>query len=344
MNELKLAYSPYLLLLNKPFTTSKSTINERKGFIISIKNQNGLEGIGDACPLPEFGSESFDEAESVLKNLKLKLEIDLNNIAGSLNIILAQFEKTPAVRHGIEQAVLNLICKEKRTTINELLNIKLKNEIEVNAVIGFNPVEETVRLSKEFISQGYKTLKIKCGRDDFKEEFACLEGIRTEAGSEIKLRIDVNGKWNLNQAIHNLNAMESIQLEYAEQPVSNLNDMKELKKNCRIPIAADESVRSKDDAKKIINEKAADVLILKPMMIGGLLPTLEIIDLAHKNKVDCVVTTSFESAIGRTNAVIAASYTQNNMAHGLGANNLFTKDLIGAPFPVHAGKIKLNQR
>jgi len=344
VNELQLTYSPYLLLLNKPFTTSKSTIKERKGFIISIENQNGLEGIGDACPFPDFGSESFDEAESVLKYLKLKLEIDLNNIASSLNIILAQFEKAPAVRHGIEQAILNLICKEKRTTINELLNIKLKNEIEVNAVIGFNPVEETVRLSKEFISEGFKTLKIKCGRDDFKEEFDCLVAIRTEAGSKIKLRIDVNGKWNINQSIHNLKVMESLKIEYAEQPVSNLNDMKELKKNCRIPIAADESVRSKDDTKKIINEKAANVLILKPMMIGGLLPTLEIIDLAQKNKVDCVVTTSFESAIGRTNAVIAASCTQNNMAHGLGANNLFTKDLIGDPFPVHAGKIKLNQR
>ena len=342
MNELQLTYSPYLLLLNKPFTTSKNTIKERKGFIISIKNQNGLEGIGDACPFPDFGSESFDEAESVLKNLKLKLEIDLNNIAGSLNIILAQFEKTPAVRHGIEQAVLNLICKEKRTAINELLNIKLKNEIEVNAVIGFNPVEETVRLSKEFISQGYKTLKIKCGRDDYNEELECLKGIRKEFGVEIKIRIDVNGNWNLNQAIHNLNAMESIQLEYAEQPVSNLTDMKELKKNCRIPIAADESVRTKDDAQKIINEKAADILILKPMMIGGLLPAIEIIDFAEKNKINCVVTSSFESAIGRTNAVIAASYTHNNLAHGLGVNNLFTKDLIEDPFPVHAGKIKLN--
>jgi o-succinylbenzoate synthase len=301
-----------------------------------------LEGIGDTCPFPDFGSESFDEAESVLKNLRLKLEIDLNNIAGSLNIILAQFEKTPAVRHGIEQAVLNLICKEKRTTINELLNIKLKNEIDVNGTIGFNPVEETIRLAKELTSQGFKTLKIKCGRDDFKEEYDCLVAIRTEAGSEIKLRIDVNGKWNINQAIHNLKAVESLELEYAEQPVSNLNDMKELKNNCRIPIAADESVRSKDDAKKIINKNAADILILKPMMIGGLLPTLEIIDLAQKNKVDCVVTTSFESAIGRTNAVIAASCTQNNMAHGLSVNNLFTKDLIGDQFPVHAGKIKLN--
>jgi len=342
VNELQLTYSPYILRLKKPFTTSKSTIIERKGFIIRIKNQYGLEGIGDSCPFPDFGSESFEEAESTIKKLKLNLKIDFNNFQESLNSDLADFEKTPALRHGIEQAVLNLICKEKLTTINSLLKIKLKNEIEVNAAIGFNSVAESTMIAREFINQEFKTLKIKCGRDDFNEELECLKGIRNETGDEIKLRIDVNGKWNINQAIHNLKAMESLELEYAEQPVSNLTEMKELKKNCQILIAADESVRTKDDAKKIINEKAADVLILKPMMIGGLLPTLEIIDLAQKNKVECVVTSSFESAIGRTNAVIAASYTHNNMAHGLAVNNFFTNDLIEDPFPVHAGKIKLN--
>lgn len=276
-----------------------------------------------------------------MKELNLNINIDFNNFRESLKSTLIHFSKTPALRHGIEQAILNLICKEKQTTLDKLLGIKLKNEIKVNAAIGLNSVEDTIKIADEFIRQGYKTLKVKCGRDDFNQEIECLRLLRENFGNEIKVRIDVNGGWNLNQAFHNLREIESVQLEYAEQPVSSFNDMAALKSKSRIKIAADESVRSTADAEKIINANAADVLILKPMMIGGLLPTIEIIELAQKNKIDCVITSSFESAIGRTSAVIAAAYTKCKMAHGLAINNFFEKDITEDLFPVISGKIKL---
>jgi o-succinylbenzoate synthase len=342
VNELQLTYSPYSLKLKQPFTTSNSVISERNGFIIRIKNQNGLEGIGDACPFPEFGSESLQQAEEVLANLNMRIKINLKNVNESIKTNLKNLERTPALRHGIEQAVLNLLCKEKKISLNSLLNIKLKNEIDVNAAIGFDSVENTIGKASEFISRGYNTLKIKCGRDDFDQEMECLRSLREKFRQKINLRIDVNGNWNLNQAIHKLKEMESLQLEYAEQPVEKMQVMIELKKNCKIPVAADESVRSKSEAENIIKHNAADILILKPMMIGGLLPTIEIIDLAQQNNIDCVVTSSFESAVGRSNAAIAAAYSKTKFAHGLSVNTFFEKDLIEDPFPVQYGKIKLN--
>jgi L-alanine-DL-glutamate epimerase-like enolase superfamily enzyme len=59
MNRIELTYNPYELKLLKPFETSKGKVTHRKGFIVKLKNENGITGIGDICPFPEMGSESY---------------------------------------------------------------------------------------------------------------------------------------------------------------------------------------------------------------------------------------------------------------------------------------------
>lgn len=341
MKELQLKYSPYLLKLKKPFSTAKGKIEERKGFLISLKNAEGVEGLGDASPFPEFGTETYEECETALKNLSFKIKVDFTNIEESVNELLNDLNGTPALRYGTEQALINLICKEKNSTIDELLNLTLKKQIPVNGVIGFTDEKHSVLLASSLINDGFSAIKIKTGRDDFREDFEILKSLRNEIDDKIKLRIDANGKWNVKQAVNNLNELEHLNIEYAEQPVKTLNEFIELKEKVKIPLAADESVRNIKEAEEFILNKAADYLILKPMVIGGLIPTIQIIKKAEANYIKPVITSSFESAIGRTNAVIAAATVKTNIAHGLAVQHYFDKDLIENPFPVKRGMIHL---
>lgn len=84
MNNLELTYSPYTLKLKSSFETAHGRFDKRKGFIISLKNEDGLEGLGDAAPFPEIGSETYKDAEQALKNMKLDLKIDLTDTRESL--------------------------------------------------------------------------------------------------------------------------------------------------------------------------------------------------------------------------------------------------------------------
>ena len=77
------------------------------------------------------------------------------------------------------------------------------------------------------------------------------------------------------------------------------------------------------------------------MMLGGLIPTLEIIELAERNNVIPVVTSSFESAVGRANAVIAASIVNSDIAHGLSVSRYFEADIGEDKYPVANGNIKV---
>lgn len=341
MNELELTYSPYRLILNTAFETSRGKVSERKGFIISLKSENGKTGIGDAAPFPEFGSESYEETEETLNKVELKINIDLSDLRKSLKYTLRNYEAFPALRHGMEQALLNLICSEKNSSLSELLKLKIKNEIIVNAVIGFSSSEDTLKQVKDLTLKGFNTIKIKVGRPRFEEDLEILKAVRDAAGSDIKVRIDVNGKWGLDCAVKNLKQLEDLSIEYAEQPVNSIEDFVELKKQTSVPLAADESIRNYISAQAFILRKAVDVIVLKPMLIGGLVPALEIIELAEKNNIIPVITSSFESAIGRTNVVIAAACIHADVAHGLAVSQYYEKDITDDKFPIVSGKISI---
>jgi len=278
----------------------------------------------------------------VLSDFKLKVIIDETEIEKSINNCLANYNKLPALRHGLEQSIINIICNKNKTTIDKLLNLKLKKQVNVNAAIGFMNVEESVNAAKTVIAKGFTTLKIKAGRSNFEEDFSVIKLIRETFGENIKLRLDSNGNWNLDEAIINLKALEQFDIEYAEQPVINLSDYINLKKETNIPLAPDESIRSVKDAKEFIKSGVVSYVILKPMMIGGLLPTLEIIKLASAENITPVITSSFESAVGKINAVIAAASVKANVAHGLGVADHFINTITNDPFPIKSGKIILS--
>ena len=335
--------SPYKLKFKQPFSTSKGTISERKGFLIKIDSANGKSGYGDCCPLPAFGSESYEQAEAKLKDLELKIKIDLNDIEKSIIKTLEPLSGFPALRHGFEQALLNLISRDQNISLNEILNSSSKKTINVNAAIGFLTAEESVLRAKELISKGYKTIKLKVGREDFKEDLDYIKTIRKNIGNNFHLRIDANGKWNLSNAVSSLRRLEKFGIEYVEQPCSNIDDYLALSHKTNIPLAVDESIRSLKDAYDFISKKAVSVIILKPMMLGGIIPTLKIIDFAQEHKIKVVITTSLDSCIGRSFAVLAASFVDKKFAHGLGTAHLFENDLFADPYPVKNGQIHLQK-
>ena len=341
MTNLELTYSPYHLQLSKPFITSKGEIRERKGFVISLKNLSKAQGIGEAAPLPEFGSESFEDDEKALENINLNLKLDLNNIIPSIEKSLVDFDHLPALRSGLEQAILNLICVERKTTLSELFNKPVARNISVNGVIGMLTKEQAVGRAKELRSKGFRTLKIKAGRKNFQDDLEIVREIRKEAGKNMKLRLDINGEWLPEEAVLNLKQLEEFDIEYVEQPVKDINDFPAVSSGTSIPLAADESVRSYDDAVSIIRQKLASVLVLKPMMIGGLTHTFRIIDEAEKNGMKIVITSSFESSIGRSTCVFAAAVLKEQTAHGLAVHDYFKDTIVNNPFPVENGLIKI---
>lgn len=335
----EISVQPYSLKFKKSFHTSKSILTNRKGLLIAITNTDGLTGIGDCAPLPAFGSESFEEAEKQINSI---LEIFPKEFQiSSINSVLPLSISLPTVKSAFEQALMDLYSKEMKIPLLEQFPFIHKKEIEINTVIGFASPENTFELATQKIEAGYKTIKLKIGRDDFNNDLSCIKSVQKTLKEGCKLRLDVNGKWSPSEAEKNFSKLKYFNIEYIEQPVESVKDFPELQAATKIPLATDESLRSSEDAFEIINNNLAQVLILKPMLLGGFLNTLEIILLAEKNNKRTVISSSFESSVGKRNLVLLASLIKGDVAHGISVNEYFDDELVPDIYPVFSGRIIL---
>jgi o-succinylbenzoate synthase len=341
MNQLELIYEPYELKFSQPFKTSRGNVTHRRGFIIILKNARNIYGRGDICPFPEFGSETYEEAEKYLKNLRQELSLDLDDAERSFESHFSDLKESPSVRCGIEQALFTLITNEKNISLNHLFNRKSRGIIKVNGLIGIYEPLKCAGLAEQMVQEGFTTLKVKVGRDSFSDDLECIRKINSVIPENIKLRLDVNGKWNAGEASDNLKQLEKFNIEYVEQPVNNKNEFCELVKTTTIPLAADESVRNIEDAYEFIKSGAVKYLVLKPMMLGGIIPLMRIYDEAKKNNIGVVVSSSFESGIGRGYAVFAASLVEDDTAHGFATQHYFEYKFLPETFTVKNGVIRL---
>lgn len=330
-------YEPYSLKFKKPFLTSKGIIKSRKGFIIRIIDDTGKTFEGDCAPFEEFGTESLNDALKAVKNIKPEL-IEVEDLT-SLLFYLKEFADKPALSFALEQALFSFITYRKSSDFFLVINRRGKKTINVNYAIGFNSIESTLDIIKQKINEGFSTFKLKVGRDDIKEDINLIKKVNSLFGDSIKIRLDANGKWNYKEALKFIKSISKFNIEYLEQPVNLLEDFIKLKLKTETPLAVDESLNDYDSAVNFINNKAADVFIIKPITLGGIIPSVKILTLAEKNNIKCTITTLFESAIGKRSAVFLASLIKEEHAHGLGTSDYFSKDIVKDNFPVVNGKI-----
>ena len=299
-------YFPFTLLLKTPFQTSAQTIKQRDGFIISLSDELGNQSFGEASPLINCSSVSIDQVETILRKLGSQL-IDLSINENPADVIqsLINFKLVPSVRFALEQAILFLMIKRNQSFVNQFVGT-LKSEINVNAVFGFGEKKNILDEIEKKIQIGYNTIKIKIGRDDFEDDLNLIKEIRKRFGEAINIRLDANGKWMFEEAKKHLEQFSPFNIQYVEEPCSNLNNLIKLAEVSPIPIAADESVSSIDDVLKVVNSSKIEFIVLKPMVFGGLISLFRIINEAETKNKKVIISSSFESAVGKSGLVLLA--------------------------------------
>lgn len=214
----------------------------------------------------------------------------------------------------------------------------LRREIPVNGTIpATNDKDVIERLIASY--PGVNTFKVKVGAN-LSEDIARLARIRS-IGRKVNIRIDVNGSWSVPEALTNLYAMyeEVGPFQYVEQPVSTIEEMRELKSKIRIPLvlAADEVIRKAEDPLAINLDGAADVVMLKVQPLGGITRARAI---AEHHKLPVVVSSALESAVGiHYGLQLAAAIEDLNFDCGLATGSLMAENV--ANLPIVDGSIAL---
>jgi len=237
-------------------------------------------------------------------------------------------EFSPFLEYGYEECAPWLMCAiEAATKPRPKL---YRTSVKVNGTIpALTDPAEIERIVNSFL--GVETFKVKVG-DNLSQDIARLAKVRTLA-PKAKLRIDVNGNWDVATAITNLRSIyENIgPLQYAEQPCATIAELRELKEklHVNIPIAGDEVLRKASDPFKVDLEGAIDILALKVQPLGGIARAHK---LAAHHKLPVVISSALESAVGINYGLqLAASFADLNFDCGLGTGSLLSVNVADLP-------------
>jgi o-succinylbenzoate synthase len=332
-------YFPFSFNFKTPFQTSSRIISERNGFIISIIDELGNSAFGECSPLPGFSYENIDDTERILKGLRYQIiGFSVEENLAAISNLLSEFKLVPSIVFGLEQSIVGLCIKRRKNFIAESFG-KINSDIKVNAVIGFDRTDNILTKIEKKINNGYGTIKLKIGKNNFEDDFDLIKNVREKFGGSIKIRLDANGKWKSENVYDNLERLSSFNIQYIEEPYGDLDTLNNLSNTSPIPIAVDESVRSTDDAVKIINKGKIEFIVLKPMILGGVISSFMLIKEAEEKNKNVIISSSFESAVGRSVLVLLAAATNHSFAHGLDTSEYFERDICKNPYEIKNGKI-----
>jgi L-alanine-DL-glutamate epimerase-like enolase superfamily enzyme len=125
-------------------------------------------------------------------------------------------------------------------------------------------------------------------------------------------------------------------------PAADLEGMANLRRRTGLKVAVDEAIRTAADIGRVAAAQAADIVVLKPMFLGGWRPTKQAAELAASCGLSVIITTALEGAVGRAHAThFAAALKLNERSQGLGTGILIAVDLTLSPLMVSHGTIAL---
>ncbi|SHH61103.1 dipeptide epimerase [Clostridium grantii] len=287
--------------LKKPFKTALRTVRVMENIIVRITTDEDIIGYGAAAPTEVITGDTIGSIINGVDHIKSNLlGRNVEDLEENLHILNNCLIGNTSAKAAIDIGLYDLYAKLYKAPLYKILG-NYKKTLHTDITISLNEAEEMARDSIEAINEGYKVLKIKVGKDG-KKDLERMKAIRQAVGKDIKLRVDANQGWKPKEAIYAVNNMldAGVDIEIVEQPVfaKDFKGMKMVTDNVPIPVLADESVFSPEDAMELINMRAADMINIKLMKTGGIYNALKIVSIAESNGIECMIGSMMESKIG----------------------------------------------
>jgi len=202
----------------------------------------------------------------------------------------------------------------------------LRDSIPVNALVDGPFLVQEIRR--------YPAVKVKV-RDA--QGIALVAAVRDAVGPDVPIRVDANGTWDVDLAIEMVARLARYDIEFVEQPVARIDDLARVRCAVAVPIAADECIRSIDDARALRAADAADLIVLKQQPLGGVRAALAVYEAAG---VPAVVTSMMETSVGLAAGVaLAAALPELPYACGLATLGALAGDVTHTPLVAVDGAI-----
>ncbi len=328
--------------ITSPFRIAIGTMTAANDLLIRIRTDQGLVGLGEACPFPPItGETQATNAAAAVSMRDMIVGKDPLAIDALLREIGPIVHANPSAVAAFDMALFDILGKVAGLPLFRLLG-GTKNVFETDITTSLDTLEKMTAEAKGYADKGYKTLKVKVGLDP-DEDYSHIAAIRAAVGPKVTIRIDANQGWTVPQAIYALRKMAPLAIEFCEQPVlaSDTAGLRAVRSQSPIAIMADEALFGPSDAIKLIRAEACDTFNIKVMKAGGLLNSIRIAHIADAANIRCMVGCMLESKLALTAAAHVVASQANIVYADLDGNTEHVIDPITGGMTVKAGTLTL---
>ena len=282
---------PFTMRLAEPYSLAYETVYKTTNVFLRLETNGGIVGYGCAAPDEQVTGET---ADSVLLGVS---DVVAPEVKGSdplrqamlLERLRPQLKNQPSTLAAVDMALFDILGKVCNLPLWKLLG-GFRDRIKTSVTIGILPNRETVERALDWISRGFRCLKLKGGLDVHSDIERVIK-VREAVGKRIEIRFDANQGFSLEDSLTFLDQTRKAGLELIEQPTrKDQPDLLQLvTRKAEIPVMADESLMSLRDAFRIARKGLADMVNIKLMKVGGISEALQINAVARSAGLEAMV-------------------------------------------------------
>jgi muconate cycloisomerase len=328
-----------------PFVASFAHSTKEHAFsdsiIVKVCDESGAVGFGEGAPRPYVTGET---QESAMRHLAETLwpsvarrPMDLCAEAPGIvpefvpDATLEGAISDGASRCALELAILDLALRLRNASLGHLLTPRTAT-VTYSGVISAGSIAGTARLARQMKLIGMRHVKVKVGGADDVER---VQVVRDIMGPSVSIRVDANGAWAFDAAVSMIRRLSAFGISCVEQPIARgtASELAMLRRYVQVPLMADESMVTIEDARRLIVTSAVDYFNIRVSKCGGIARSLKIARLAQKAGVRVQVgsqvgETAILSAAGRH---LAASLRKVDFVEGSYGTMLLAEDVTSDP-------------
>jgi o-succinylbenzoate synthase len=303
--------------LSRPLATARGVIRLRIALRVSLLGDDGRIGHGEASPLPGFAAGDLAMARRDLASAAEGLPGRSPEEAARW---IATEVRDPTAAWALDAARCELAALRADLPLAKWLAADAACAVPTNALLTADDPQALEAEAAAALARGEHTLKLKVGAEEASRDVERARAVRRVAGPGVRLRLDANGAWDEAEARRRLARLAFVTPQWVEQPVppGDPEALARARHVSPVPVAADEGVRSLEDARRHLALGACDALVLKPAALGVLDVTRRIVAEADAAGVRVVVTSLLDGARSQLAALQLAASLRLSAACGLG--------------------------
>ncbi|WP_205698463.1 mandelate racemase/muconate lactonizing enzyme family protein [Conexibacter sp. SYSU D00693] len=321
------------LALRAPLRTAFGEVRSRDLLLLRVRDEEGLEGVGEAAPL-----EAYDGVPSAVCEAALERHAEvLRAWDGAWGPAVVEACREAAdLPQALAAVDLALWDRAGRRAGKPVAGVLAEDgqapAVRVNATIGAQDAAGAAAEAATAARAGFRCVKVKVGVGDDARRVAA---VRAAVGPEVALRLDANGAWEVDEAVRWIDVLSAAGLELVEEPVHGVAALRAVRERVPVRIAMDETAAQAG----AIGSGAADAVVLKLGRAGGISALLAQAAYVKATGADVLLASTFDGPRGIAAAVHVAAALGLDAPCGLATLGLFEDASLADLLPVRDGQI-----